>query len=152
MIFMCFPCVVPCLYSPWFSLSCAPPFSVPFSGLFLFLFLCWECTQLVPRNHDQGHLARWEQKLLRPTFTRRFIFIVWVGILAAWSVIFLSVSCWPGLQEDEEMMNSVENDTVSFEKTIFNLTLELLILNNWVSNQEKSLFLSLNVTPRSNCN
>jgi len=85
MIFRCFPCVVPCLYSPWFSLSCAPPISAPFSGL----YKARECTQLVPRNHDHGQPARWEQKLLRPTFTRRFI--VWVGILAAWSVIFVVV-------------------------------------------------------------
>jgi len=43
------------------------------------------------------------------------------------------------------MMSSVENDTILLEMIIFNFTLELLTLNNWVSNQEKSFFV-LNVT------
>ena len=121
-----------------------PSISVPFSGL----YKASECTQLVPRNHDHGQPARWEQKLLRPTFTRRFI--VWVGMLAAWSLIGC-VSCWSGLHEDEQMMSSVENDTILLEMIIFNFTLELLTLNNWVSNQEKSFFV-LNVTLWLNCN
>ena len=51
---------------------------------------CWMlplcCSPLSVRH---GRPARWEQKLLRPTFTLRVI--VWVGILAAWSMIFLVV-------------------------------------------------------------
>jgi hypothetical protein len=42
-----------------------------------------------PLSVRHGRPARWEQKLLRPTFTLRVI--VWVGILAAWSMIFLVV-------------------------------------------------------------
>jgi hypothetical protein len=55
---------------------------------------------------------------------------------------FGSVYCWSGFQEDEEMMNSVENDTVSLEMIIFNLTVELLTLNNWVSNQENVILMN----------
>jgi hypothetical protein len=50
---------------------------------------------------------------------------VWVGILAAWSVIFLL--CFLLIRSpDEKMMNSVENDIVSPEMTIFHLTPKLL--------------------------
>jgi hypothetical protein len=52
------------------------------------------------------------------------------------------VSCSSGLH-NEKTINSVENDTVAPEMIIFNLTPKLLILSNWVPNQEKSLFFFL---------
>jgi len=51
------------------------------------------------------------------------------------------VSCSSGLH-NEKTINSVENDTVAPEVIICNLTPKLLILNNWIPNQEKSLFFS----------